>query len=83
MFSIILCKKQAHSSTTSLQNPAVFHPQRAQHQEYTNWVTELETWKTQPFHYVHLFNCSVMQTSNQPVTWQCLSAFRHVDDMSR
>lgn len=52
MFSIILCKKQAlpHSSTTSLQNPAVFHAQRAQHQGYTNWVTELQTWKTQPFH---------------------------------
>lgn len=52
MFSIILCKKQAlpHSSNTSLQNPAVFHAQRAQHQGYTNWVTELQTWKTQPFH---------------------------------
>lgn len=28
---------------------------------------------------VHLFNCSSMQLSNQQITWQELSAFRHVD----
>lgn len=27
---------------------------------------------------VHLFNCSLMQISNQPIAWQ-LSTFRHVD----
>ncbi len=28
---------------------------------------------------VHLFNCLVTQIANQPITWQQLNAFRHLD----
>lgn len=31
---------------------------------------------------MHLFNHSLTQTSNQPITWQHLSAFRHVDTIN-
>ncbi len=30
--------------------------------------------------YVHLFNCLIRQIANQPITWQKLNAFRHLDE---
>lgn len=33
----------------------------------------------QPFYYIHLFNCSLTQISDQPITWQQPNAFRYVD----
>ncbi len=32
-----------------------------------------------PLYWVHLFNCLVTQIANQPITWQQLNAFRHLD----
>ncbi len=32
-----------------------------------------------PLYEVHLFNCLVTQIANQPITWQQLNAFRHLD----
>lgn len=33
----------------------------------------------QPLYYIHLFDCSLTQISDQPITWQQPNAFRYVD----
>ncbi|MEQ2213694.1 hypothetical protein XENOCAPTIV_019408 [Xenoophorus captivus] len=38
-----------------------------------------KTYTHRPLYWIHLSNCSLRQISNQPITWQQLNAFRHVD----
>ncbi len=46
---------------------------------YNNKMQPISYTHQTLYYWVHLFNCLVTQIANQPITWQQLNAFRHLD----
>lgn len=43
------------------------------------WISKGFTFTHRHLCLVRLFNCWLMQMSNQPITWQQINVFRHID----